>query len=107
MCSRTCASATARSRPPVALPVCTTTPSAPIARPRRSECRSDSTDRSTVAGVWDPKLIRYGACTYAGIEASAQAARNASSCTGLPAGVAQPRGLATKTCTVSAPRSRA
>ncbi|CAM5701066.1 hypothetical protein SGRIM128S_09155 [Streptomyces griseomycini] len=58
MCSRTCRSATGRSRPPVALPVCTTTPSAPISRPRRRECRSDSTDRSTVAPVWDPKLIR-------------------------------------------------
>ena len=33
MCSRTCFSATERSRPPVALPVCTTTPSAPISRP--------------------------------------------------------------------------
>ena len=107
MCSRTCFSATARSRPPVALPVCTTTPSAPISLPRRSECRIDSTDRSTVASVCEPKLIRYGACTYAGIDSSAQAARNSSSWRGLPAGVAQPRGLATKTCTVSASSSRA
>lgn len=102
---RTCFSATDRSRPPVALPVCTTTPSAPISRPRRSECRSESTDFSTVASVCEPKLIRYGACTYAGIDSAAHTWRNSSSCRGFPAGVAQPRGLATKTCTVSAFRS--
>lgn len=77
--SRTCFNATDRSRPPVALPVCTTTPSAPISRPRRSECRSDSTDLSAVASVCEPKLIRYGACTYAGIDSAAQASRNAAS----------------------------
>ncbi len=41
------------------------------------------------------------------MSAAAQPARNASSCSGYPVGVAQPRGLATKTCTVSAPISRA
>lgn len=107
MCSLTWAYASARGRPPVAEPVCTTTPSAPIARARRSECRSDSTDFSTVAAVCEPKLIRYGAWTYAGIPPSAQAVRNSSSCAGMPTGVAQPRGLATKTWTASAPISRA
>ncbi len=107
MRSLTCAYATSRGRPPVADPVCTTTPSAPISRPRRSEWRRDSTDFSTVASVCEPKLIRYGACTYAGIAPAAHSARNRSSCAGLPTGVAQPRGLATKTWTASAAISRA
>lgn len=87
--------------------MCTTTPFAPISRPRRSECRIDSTDFSAVASVCEPKLIRYGACTQAEIDSASHSARNRSSWAGLPTGVAQPRGLATKTCTVSAPSSRA
>lgn len=107
MCVRTCARACSRGRPPVADPVCTTTPRAPISRARRSEWRSESTDFSTVAPVCEPKLIRYGAWTYAGMDSAAHSARNCSSWAGLPTGVAQPRGLATKTWTASAAISRA
>src|SRR6478735_3753169 len=107
MCVRTWARASSRARPPVAEPVWTTTPRAPISLARRSEWRRETTDRSTVASVCEPKLIRYGAWTYAGTESAAHSERNSSSWAGFPGGVAQPRGLATKTCTVSASRARA
>ncbi len=97
--------------PPAAEPVCTTTPRAPIAPPRRSEYCIEATERSRITGSGDPTLIRYGVCTNTGSPAPASWSRITSAsrarCAGSPAGRAQERGLDTNTWMASAPMSDA
>ena len=108
MCSRTCASAVSRARPPVAEPVCTTTPERADLPAAAQECRSDSTDLSTVASVCEPKLIRYGAWTYAGIALGRAPVAEQLVLHRVPGAVSPSRAdWPTKTWTVSAPSSRA
>lgn len=78
-----------------ALPAWKTTPSAPIARPRRSAWASVSADRSTVLAVGEPRLTSRDAWMKTGTPRSPQPSRNATSWAGSPGGSAQPRELDT------------